>query len=171
MIQPFYALLRALSTLRGLRGAPEVPPLCLETQSLGQQMLKHVNQLKHVTLVPVAITTFQGTFSDLFITLYYIRLPTTESFYFDFFLCTHFKHVRLYLRKISLCTRMNLRFLKPMLVEKGQRFTIRAYNKTIGTGVFTDVLKPLTPEEHEDITLNQRKRDKREAKKAENASK
>ena len=30
--------LRALSTLRGLRGAPEVPPLCRETQSLGQQM-------------------------------------------------------------------------------------------------------------------------------------
>ena len=32
--------LRALSTLRGLRGAPEVPPLCRETQSLGQQMLE-----------------------------------------------------------------------------------------------------------------------------------
>ena len=32
--------LRTLSTLRGLRGAPEVPPLCRETQSLGQQMLK-----------------------------------------------------------------------------------------------------------------------------------
>ena len=31
--------LRALSTLRGLRGAPEVPPLCRETQSLGKQML------------------------------------------------------------------------------------------------------------------------------------
>ena len=31
--------LRALSTLRGLRVAPEVPPLCRETQSLGQQML------------------------------------------------------------------------------------------------------------------------------------
>ena len=31
--------LRALSTLRGLRGAPEVPPLCRETQSLGQKML------------------------------------------------------------------------------------------------------------------------------------
>merc|ERR1719154_123959 len=29
--------LRALSSLRGLRGAPEVPPLCRETQSLGQQ--------------------------------------------------------------------------------------------------------------------------------------
>ena len=32
--------LKALPTLRGLRGAPEVPPLCRETQSLGQQMLK-----------------------------------------------------------------------------------------------------------------------------------
>ena len=31
--------LRALSSQRGLRGAPEVPPLCRETQSLGQQML------------------------------------------------------------------------------------------------------------------------------------
>ena len=31
--------LRALSTLRELRGAPAVPPLCRETQSLGQQML------------------------------------------------------------------------------------------------------------------------------------
>ena len=30
--------LRVLSTLRDLRGAPEVPPLCRETQSLGQQM-------------------------------------------------------------------------------------------------------------------------------------
>ena len=30
--------LRALSSLRGLMGAPEVPPLCRETQSLGQQM-------------------------------------------------------------------------------------------------------------------------------------
>ena len=33
------AMVRALSSLRGLRGAPEVPPLCRETQSLGQQML------------------------------------------------------------------------------------------------------------------------------------
>ena len=32
--------LRTLSSLGGLRGAPEVPPLCRETQSLGQQMLE-----------------------------------------------------------------------------------------------------------------------------------
>ena len=32
--------LRTLSSLNGLRWAPEVPPLCRETQSLGQQMLE-----------------------------------------------------------------------------------------------------------------------------------
>ena len=32
--------LRALSTLEGFKGAPAVPPLCRETQSLGQQMLE-----------------------------------------------------------------------------------------------------------------------------------
>ena len=39
--------MRALSTLRGLRGAPEVPPLCRETQSLGQQMLERWEQMGH----------------------------------------------------------------------------------------------------------------------------
>ena len=34
------SVLRALSSLRGLRGAPAVPPLCRETQFLGQQMLE-----------------------------------------------------------------------------------------------------------------------------------
>ena len=33
------SVLRELSTLRGLRGAPEAPPLCRDTQSLGQKML------------------------------------------------------------------------------------------------------------------------------------
>ena len=33
------SVLKALSSLRGLRGAPAEPPLCRETQSLGQQML------------------------------------------------------------------------------------------------------------------------------------
>ena len=32
--------LRTLSSLGGLRGAPAVPPLCRETQSLGQHMLE-----------------------------------------------------------------------------------------------------------------------------------
>ena len=37
-IEFYDSALRALSTLRGLRGAPAVPPLCRETQSLRQQM-------------------------------------------------------------------------------------------------------------------------------------
>ena len=36
--------LRALSSLRGLRGAPAEPPLCRETQSLGQQMLERLRK-------------------------------------------------------------------------------------------------------------------------------
>ena len=32
--------LRAVSSLRGLRGAPAVPSLCREMQSLGQQILE-----------------------------------------------------------------------------------------------------------------------------------
>ena len=37
--------LRALSTLRGLRGAPEVPPLCRETQSLGHTTILDIMQI------------------------------------------------------------------------------------------------------------------------------
>ena len=57
--------LRALSTLRGLRGAPEVPPLCRETQSLGQQMLNApvgINGLINLpeTLQPGKPVSFPG---------------------------------------------------------------------------------------------------------------
>ena len=44
--------LRALSTLRGLRGAPGVPPLCRETQSLGQQMLNAPVGINGLTPLP-----------------------------------------------------------------------------------------------------------------------
>ena len=46
--------LRALSTLRGLRGAPEVPPLCRETQSLGQQMLNAPVSINGLSTVKLA---------------------------------------------------------------------------------------------------------------------
>ena len=54
-------MLRALSTLRGLRGAPEVPPLCRETQSLGQQMLNapvgiSLRGVHTMLLKPIGIT-------------------------------------------------------------------------------------------------------------------
>ena len=56
--------LRALSTLRGLRGAPEVSPLCRETQSLGQQMLN----------APVGINGLRGFLKLVLIMLRGVRL-------------------------------------------------------------------------------------------------
>ena len=60
--------LRALSSLRGLRGAPEVPPLCRETQSLGQQMLN----------APVGINGLTGIKTEgvMFFRTYYVPKNT-----------------------------------------------------------------------------------------------
>ena len=44
--------LRALSTLRGLSGAPEVPPLCRETQITLQVIGHHITLKNHVELAP-----------------------------------------------------------------------------------------------------------------------
>ena len=65
--------LRALSSLRGLRGAPEVPPLCRETQSFGQQMLNAtvgINGLRERTAIPAAL--------DEAVTSSIIDLPSRE---------------------------------------------------------------------------------------------
>ena len=35
---------------------------------------------------------------------------------------------------------MTLTLRQPMVLEKGQRFTLRDGNKTIGTGLVTDIL-------------------------------
>ena len=73
--------LRALSTLRGLRGAPEVPPLCRETQSLGQQMLSFLSdnsidvsktllEIYHVQIIIYSLIysiTLYGFYSPIFI--------------------------------------------------------------------------------------------------------
>ena len=61
--ESYDSALRALSSLRGLRGSPEVPPLCRETQSLGQQMLN----------APLGINGLTFTQSHLFYVIkYYI---------------------------------------------------------------------------------------------------
>ena len=49
--------LRALSTLRGFRGAPEAPPLCRETQSLGQQMLNAPFGISGLTVIIILTIT------------------------------------------------------------------------------------------------------------------
>ena len=61
--------LRALSTLRGLRGAPEVPPLCRETQSLRQQMLNvpvGINGLNIIQHKPVQSTNSMHKYTSLY---------------------------------------------------------------------------------------------------------
>lgn len=35
--------------------------------------------------------------------------------------------------------KLNLILRQPMILEKGQRFTLRDGNKTIGTGIVTDI--------------------------------
>jgi len=62
------------------------------------------------------------------------------------------------------CT-MNLRLLKPMVVEEGQHFTIRDSTGTIGTGKVTSIFKNMNDEDRELMMLNREKRAKRIAEK------
>ena len=59
--------LRTLSTLRGLRGAPEVPPLCRETQSLGQQMLNAPVGINGLSIYNQAYTYISLLYKHIYI--------------------------------------------------------------------------------------------------------
>lgn len=54
-----------------------------------------------------------------------------------------------------------LKMLRPMVLEKGQRFTLRDGCTTLGTGVVTKLLKPLHPTERENLTEGKKARSKR----------
>ncbi|BES97744.1 Elongation factor 1-alpha 1 [Nesidiocoris tenuis] len=56
-----------------------------------------------------------------------------------------------------------LKLIKPMVLEKGQRFTLRCGSTTVGTGVITEVLKPLTETERLALKDSKKKREKNEA--------
>ncbi|GIX93463.1 elongation factor Tu, mitochondrial [Caerostris extrusa] len=59
-----------------------------------------------------------------------------------------------------------MKFIKPMVIESGQRFTLRDGMATFGTGVFTKINPDLNDLERE--TLNKgRKKEKRKAAEAE----
>lgn len=60
---------------------------------------------------------------------------------------------------------------KGMVVEKGQRFTIREGQLTIGTGVVTNILPPLNNEQKLSISMSKKNLEKLEAKKSEKAVK
>lgn len=50
-----------------------------------------------------------------------------------------------------------------MVIEQGQRFTIRDGKVTLGTGVVTKVLPLLSPEEREQLLEGKKAREKRQA--------
>lgn len=57
-----------------------------------------------------------------------------------------------------------LRLLKPMVVEKGQRFTLRDGMLTLGTGVITKIMPRLTEDERTEILEGKKGREKTQAR-------
>lgn len=51
------------------------------------------------------------------------------------------------IKKFVFLSRLDLKLYKTMVCEKGQRFTLRDGNTTLGTGVITNLLPPLTDAE------------------------
>lgn len=56
---------------------------------------------------------------------------------------------------------LQLKLIRPMVLETGQRFTLRDGNITLGTGVVTKIMKPLTDIEREEITEGKKAREKK----------
>ncbi|XP_034176230.1 elongation factor Tu, mitochondrial [Osmia lignaria lignaria] len=52
---------------------------------------------------------------------------------------------------------VELRLIRPMVCEKGQRFTLRDGSKTLATGVITNVLKPLSEQDRNAILEGKKK--------------
>ncbi|CRK90248.1 CLUMA_CG003959, isoform A [Clunio marinus] len=58
-------------------------------------------------------------------------------------------------------TALKLKLMRPMVLEKGQRFTLRDGNITLGTGVVTNILTPLTEKERIELTEGKKAREKK----------
>lgn len=58
-------------------------------------------------------------------------------------------------------SKITMKLLKPMIIEKGQQFTVRCGNATVGTGKVTELQPNMTPEEREFLTLSKKKQEKR----------
>lgn len=54
-----------------------------------------------------------------------------------------------------------MRMIKPMVLEQGQRFTLRDGTITLGTGVVTKTLQTLSEEERMQLTEGKKAREKR----------
>lgn len=60
--------------------------------------------------------------------------------------------------------RLNLKLFKPMVLEQGQRFTLRTGLYTLGTGVVTKILTPLTEVDRGLLMEGKKAREKRTKK-------
>lgn len=56
--------------------------------------------------------------------------------------------------------------MRPMVLEQGQRFTLRDGSLTLGTGVVTKVLKPLNENDRLELTEGKKAREKKLGAKA-----
>lgn len=71
-----------------------------------------------------------------------------------------FFHFLLHSKLLGFFFRFEIRLLRSMYFEKGQRFTMRQGSTTIGTGVVTQTLPPLTDLEKKLIMESKKKREK-----------
>lgn len=51
--------------------------------------------------------------------------------------------------------------MRPMVLEQGQRFTLRDGHLTLGTGVVTKILSPLSEKERLELTEGKKAREKK----------
>lgn len=56
--------------------------------------------------------------------------------------------------------------IRPMVLEKGQRFTLRVAGVTVGTGVITDIKKRLLEDERRSLLEGKKARDKKLSQKS-----
>lgn len=57
--------------------------------------------------------------------------------------------------------RLHLKLMRPMVLEQGQRFTLRDGHMTLGTGVVTKIMPPLSETERLSLTEGKKAREKK----------
>lgn len=72
----------------------------------------------------------------------------------------------IFVNDLHILCRLVLRLMRPMVLEQGQRFTLRDGSLTLGTGVVTKVMKTLTEEERLSLTEGKKAREKKASAKA-----
>lgn len=65
------------------------------------------------------------------------------------------------------CSSVELKMIRPMVLEHGQRFTLRVAGVTVGTGVITEIKKRLVDDERRGLLEGKKAREKKNAKAAE----